>query len=260
MTTAVLDAIRDRETRTRADALDTIAAAAKATVAGKEVDADAVAAALATLDQTSTDFERAVVRARNRAEWLNSIAKLPAAKSKLAKTQATLDAEADRFIAVRDAWAERATLLEAEINAADAVIREGDTARDRLLDPINVPGGLGLRYGAAVKAAREAHIAAGAAEAALREAEAQIARHASWIRETAKQEPEEIDPAKWKAPDGAPEWHRDGHHGELERYHRQWRNAVRDRDAARKDLADKSKAHATAKKTLDAITQEVLKP
>ena len=258
MTTAVLDAIRDRETKARTTALDTIAEAAKAAAAGKEV--DAVAAALATLDQTSTDFERAVAKARNRAEWLNSMSKLPAAKSKLSKTQATLDAEADRFIAVRDAWAERATALEADLRAADAVIREGDSARDRLLDPANVLGGLGVRYAAAVKAARDAQIAAGAAEAALREAEAQIARHADWIRETAKQEPEDIDPAEWKARDGAPEWHRDGHHGELERYHRQWRNAVRDRDAARRDLADKSKSQATAKKTLDSMTQEVLKP
>lgn len=255
----ILDAVRERERAAVQSALDAVATAARAVAAGKAADPDAIAALLAAADLTSNDFEAAVALAKTRAEWLASLDRIPGAKSKANKAQSALAIEQQKFIEARDAYAEKGGALEDELNAAQEVIREGDRARDQLLDPRNVPGGLGERWRDTVAAARAAEEAVGNAERRLRELDDQIKTAAGWIKDMAKQEPEEVDPSTWKANDDQAEWGRDQHGGQLEAKLNEWNRLKRQRVEAAANLATQSKTLAAAKKTRDAMTQEVLK-
>ena len=138
----IFDVLRTRARSAEATALDTIAAAARAVAAGGTADVNAVEAALAVIGKKPDDFEAAVALARRRAEWLIAADKVTAATSKVKKSETALHAEGEKFIQARDAYAEKAQVLQYELDEANQAIRDGTTARERLLDPKNVPGGM----------------------------------------------------------------------------------------------------------------------
>lgn len=255
----IIEAVRERERAAARNALDAVATAARAVAAGKAADPDAVAALLAAAGQTAADFEAAVALAKTRAEWLASVDRLPGARAKVTKAQAALAIEQTKFIEARDAFAQKGGALEDEINAAQAIINEGDRAREQLLDPRNVPGGLGQRWNDAVSAAHAAAVAVGEAERTLRDLDDAIKNAAGWIKQMAKQEPEEVDPSTWKANADQAEWGRDQHGGELEAKLRHWNRLKREREEAAAALAAASKTLAAAKKAREAMAQEVIK-
>ena len=255
----ILDLLRSRARSVEATALDTIATAARAVAAGGNANIDAVEKALSIVGKTPADFEAAVALARRRAEWLALVDKLPSAKSKASKSEAALVVEGTKFIEARDAYAEKAQVLQFELDEANAAIREGSAARERLLDPANVPGGVAAEYEEAFRQAREAASERNNAENELQALERRLAAVAEAVEKIAGKPAEEIDPSTWKAPPGVPEWQADGHGGELEKKLRQWREIRRDRDATRAKLAEASKAASTWQKKRDALAQEIIK-
>jgi hypothetical protein len=255
----IFDALRSRARSAEATALDTIAAAARAVAAGGNANIDAVEKALATIGKQPADFEAAVALARRRAEWLIAADKVTSAKSKATKTESALLVEGNKFIEARDAYAHKAAVLQYELDEANQAIREGGTARERLLDPANVPGGAAAEYAEAFREAREAASQRNNAEFKLADLERRLAAVGETVEKIAGTPAEEIDPNTWKAPEGVPEWQADGHSGELDKKLRQWREIRRDRDAARTTLAETSKTASTWQKKRDALAQEIIK-
>ena len=255
----ITDVLRSRARSTEATALDTIAAAARAVASGGNGNVDAVEAALASIGKEPADFEAAVALARRRAEWLALVDKLPSAKSNLGKVESALQIEGEKFLAAQTTYAEKATVLRFELEEANAAIRDGTTARDRLLDPKNVPGGIAAEYAEAVAQARAAESARNNAEGQLKEIAGKLSSAADWVKRISGEAPEDIDPATWKAPEGEPEWHRDGHSGDLESKLKKWRQIGRERDAIRDALATATKDFATWKKKRDGMASGVLK-
>ena len=255
----ITDVLRSRARSAEATALDIIAAAARAVASGGTGNVDAVEAALATIGKEPADFEAAVALARRRAEWLALVDKLPSAKSNLGKVESALQIEGEKFLAAQTTYAEKATVLRFELEEANAAIRDGTTARDRLLDPKNVPGGIAAEYAEAVAQARAAESARHRAETQLGEIAGKLSAVVDSIKKLSGQEPEEIDPSKWKAPEGSPDWQRDGYHGDLEPKLKKWREIGRERDAIRDALATATKDFATWKKKRDGMALGVLK-
>lgn len=255
----IFDVLRSRAQSAEATALDTIAAAARAVAAGGTADVNAVEAALAVVGKKPDDFEAAVALARRRAEWLIAADKITAAKSKVTKTESALQAEGNKFIEARDAYAQKAFVLQHELDEANQAIRDGTTARERLLDPVNVPGGIAATYEEAFQEARKAKSDRENAEFKLADLERRLAAVGEAVEKIAGTPAEEIDPSTWKAPEGTPDWQADGHGGELDKKLRQWREIRRERDAMRTTLAEASKAASTWQKKRDTLAQEVIK-
>jgi len=255
----IFDQLRSRARSAEATALDTIAAAARAVAAGGNANIDSVEKALAVVGKQPADFEAAVALARRRAEWLIAADKITSAKSKATKTESALLVEGNKFIEARDAYAHKAAVLQYELDEANQAIREGATARERLLDPANVPGGAAAEYAEAFREAREAASQRNNAEFKLADLERRLAAVGETVEKIAGTPAEEIDPKTWKAPEGVPEWQADGHGGELDKKLRQWREIRRDRDAARTTLAETSKTASTWQKKRDALAQEIIK-
>ena len=255
----IFDVLRTRARSAEATALDTIAAAARAVAAGGTADVNAVEAALAVIGKKPDDFEAAVALARRRAEWLIAADRVTAATSKVKKSETALQAEAEKFFQARDAYAEKAQVLQYELDEANQMLRDGATARERLLDPRNVPGGIAAAYGEAFQEAKKAGGERDNAEFRLSELERRLASFAEAVEKIAGKPAEDIDPSTWKAPEGTPDWQADGHGGELDKKLRQWREIRRDRDAARTTLAEASKAASTWQKKRDTLAQEVIK-
>ncbi len=257
--TSTIEALRGREQKAEREALEQIAVAARTVAAGGTTDLETVSTALATLGKSSTDFEAAVALARQRAEWLALVEKLPSVKSNLGKVETALQIEGEKFLAAQTTYAEKATVLRFELDEANAAIRDGTTARERLLDPKNVPGAIAAEYAEAVAQARAAESARHRAETQLGEIAGKLSSAADWVKRISGQEVEEIDPSTWKAPEGSPDWQRDGHHGELESKLKKWREIGRERDAIRAALATATKDFATWKKKRDGMASGVLK-
>ena len=257
--TSTIEALRGREQKAEREALEQIAVAARTVAAGGTTDLETVSTALATLGRSSPDFEAAVGLARQRAEWLALVDKLPSAKSQLGKVETALQIEGEKFLAAQTTYADKATVLRFELEEANAAIRDGTTARDRLLDPKNVPGGIAAEYAEAVAQARAAESARHRAETQLGEIAGKLSAVVDSIKKLSGQEPEEIDPSKWKAPEGSPDWQRDGYHGDLEPKLKKWREIGRERDAIRDALATATQDFATWKKKRDGMASGVLK-
>ena len=255
----IFDVLRSRAQSAEATALDTIAAAARAVAAGGTADVNAVEAALAVVGKKPDDFEAAVALARRRAEWLIAADRVTSATSKIKKCETALHAEAEKFFQARDAYAEKAQVLQYELDEANQMLRDGATARERLLDPKNVPGGIAATYEEAFREAKQAGGERDNAEFRLAELERRLASFAEAVEKIAGKPAEDIDPSTWKAPEGTPDWQADGHGGELDKKLRQWREIRRDRDAARTTLAEASKAASTWQKKRDTLAQEVIK-
>jgi hypothetical protein len=152
----VLDLLRGRQAERHTNNADAIAAAARKTAAGETVDHLALEHAMVEEGLSVEDFAALVGQAERRQSWRAAMDKLPAATARVAKTNATIERERVAFEAVRDAWFQRANELDAELAAAEPLVRAGNEAREKLSNPANVPGVVGERLAEALADQAEA--------------------------------------------------------------------------------------------------------
>lgn len=178
---ALLDVLRGRMKARELNAIDTIAAAARAAARGDAYDIGSIEAALVEARLSADDFEKAVAQASRRAGWLNEFDKLAAAASKLKKLEAAAAAEEAKFEEQRRIFAEKFDAMNKEATAARSARDAGEQARGKLLDPKDVPGTIGEKYRAAVAEAEAASAAVGNLQRELREVRERMKSEEEWI-------------------------------------------------------------------------------
>jgi hypothetical protein len=119
-------------------------------------------------------LEAAVALARKTAEWLATVDKLPSAKNQAGEAESALRIEGEKSLAAAGAYAEKAAGLQFELDEAKAAIRNGIAARERLLDPRNVPNAIAAEDAEAVAEARAAETARSDAESPTKELNAKL--------------------------------------------------------------------------------------
>jgi hypothetical protein len=254
-----LDALRQRSQYRSDQALDTLAQAARDQAAGREIDVQAVDAALYELRLSVDDFGRMVAVASRRRDALADLEKLAVARGKRDKAQAALDAEKAKIEEAISAYHKRAGGLVETIQASQAIVDAADAGRRTLLNVDDVPGTVGRRYREATESLAAVTKRHEEAERSRREADDRVKHHSGWIRELAKVEPEEVDPSSWVAAPGKPAWQADGHAGELDKHYREWRRATRELEEAAAALAAARIELDAAKGGLVAAEAEALK-
>jgi hypothetical protein len=243
-------ALRQRSQSRSDQSLDVLAKAARDQAAGLEVDVQAVDSALHELTLNVDDFARMVDAATRRRSALADLEKLSVARGKRDKAQAALDAEKKRISEIVEAYEERAASLVQSIAAAQALVAAADDGRRVLLLADEVPGVAGRVYREAIARAATATKEHDAISHRHRETNDRVSLHAGWIKKLASVEAESLVPSSWVAKSGQPEWQRDGHDGQLEEHHKQWRRASR-------EIAEIETALAAAKEELDAAKRSL---
>jgi chromosome segregation ATPase len=165
------------------NAIDTVAAAARAAARGEGYDVGAIETALVESRLAMTDFEAAVALAGKRATWLRDFEKLATSNNKLTKAEAAIAAEQAKFEEMRIAFLQRVEAIDSEAAAARTAKTAGDNARGHLLDPKNVPGTIGEKYREAVAAAEAADLAVEDLRRQLRDTLARAKSEQGWIEQ-----------------------------------------------------------------------------
>ena len=173
----VLDLLRGRKVERHTNNADAIAAAARKTAANESVDHLALEHAMVEEGLSVEDFATLVGQAERRQSWRAAMDKLPAATARAAKANATIEKERAAFEAVRDAWFQRANELDAELSAAETIVRAGNDAREQLSTPANVPGVVGERLAEAAADQQEAVERVAGVERARREWHENLSRN-----------------------------------------------------------------------------------
>lgn len=251
----ILEALRGRIQQRQCNAVDTIAAAARAAARGERHDVASIEKALLEAGMTMADFEAAVRKAGHRAAWLADFEQLASASAKAKKLEATAAAEKEKFEAARTAFLERANALDAELRHFTSICGKGRDARQRLLEPREVPGSIGERYRQAVEELDAANVAVGEAERALREHQERIKSEQGWIRQLSGEDEKEIHPSRISIRDKSPP----AESPRLEEHRKALARAERRAADAKEQLFEAEKQAALATKALDALVPEVLK-
>lgn len=254
-----LDALRQRSQSRSDQQLDVLAKAARDQASGQEVNVQAVDAALYDLKLDVDDFGRMVETATRRREAISSLEKLSVARGKRDKAQSALDREKVAISEAIQAYEQRAAALVEAIQAAQAVVDAAEAGRRVLLAPADVPGAAGRRYREAIDRVATATKEHDATQERHRDTAGRMKHHAGWIEKLAKVEPEEVDPTSWVATHGRAEWQRDGHDGQLEQHHRDWRRASRELAEIETTLKAAEEELEAAKRSLAAAEIEALK-
>lgn len=250
----ILEALRGRIQQRQFNALDTVAAGAKAAARGERYDVLSIEKALLEAGMTMADFEKAVERAGQRAAWLSDFEQLANASAKAKKLEASLEAERSRFEATRAAYFEKSQALESQLREVQTIHGKARAAHDRLLDPREVPGMVGERYRRAVAEAEAANVEQGQAERAVREQQEKIKSELGWIAQLKSEEEEMVRPsplplAALKPKDESPR---------MEQHRLALARADRRKAEAEKVLAEAEKRATLARKAVDALVAEVL--
>jgi chromosome segregation ATPase len=248
----ILEALRGRIQQRQLNALDTVAAGAKAAARGERYDVPAIEKALLEAGMTMADFEAAVDQAGERAAWLADFEQLANASTKAKKLEASLETEQAKFEAFRTAYFEKAQALEAELRRVQTIRDKARQAHDRLLDPRGVPGTVGERYR---KAAAEAHAAdcqLEDAHRAVREQKEKIKSEQGWLEQLLGEQEQAIRPLPLVARKPAEESPR------VEQHRLALARAERRKAEAEKVLAEAEKRATLAHKAVDALVAEVL--
>jgi chromosome segregation ATPase len=249
----ILEALRGRIQQRQLNALDTVAAGAKAAARGERYDVLSIEKALLEAGMTMADFEKAVERAGERATWLSDFEQLANASAKAKKLEASLEAERSRFEATRAAYFEKAQALESQLREVQAIRDRARAAHDRLLDPREVPGMAGEKYRRAVAEAEAANAELGQAERAVREQQEKIKSEQGWIQQLLGEDAKEINPSRISLRDENPR-----ESPRLEEHRLALTRAERRKAEAEKVLAEAEKRAALARKAVDALVAEVL--
>lgn len=253
---ALLDALRGRMATREANALDTIAAGARAAARGETYDAGAVEKAMADTGTTLVDFERAVEVASKRRAWLADFDRLVAATAKVGKLEAAAAAEKAKFEAAHKAFIERANAIDAELAVHRAAQDKGQEARGNLLDPRHVPGLIGDKYRAAVHDAEEAAAALDRAQRDVREQAARIKSETEWIADLTGEGtgPKQIKPSALLG--GQAER---GESPRVQEHRTFLARAMRRKAEADAALVEAEKVAARCRKAVEALVPEVIK-
>jgi hypothetical protein len=252
---AILDALRGRVKQREGNALDTIAAAARAAARGETYDVGAIEKALVETRHTTADFERAVELARKRLAWLADFEKLASATTKVAKLESTAEAEKAKFEAARRAFMEKADAIDADLRTARIVRDKGAQARSQLLDPRDVPGVIGEKYREAVAEKEAADVILGDATRALREIVERVKSEEGWIKQLTAADEKELRPDRILTKSAAPPQE----HYRLEDHRRALARAQRRRAEAEAQLTEAQKVAARATRAVEAMIGDVLK-
>lgn len=250
----LLDALRGRMKQRELNAIDTVAAAARAAARGEGYDVGAIETALIEARLSMDDFEKSVEVAGKRSAWLREFEKLATATNKLTKAEAAIAAEQARFEEQRRAFMEKAEILDADRAAAEATRNAGETARGNLLDPKLVPGTIGEKYRQAVADARAADETVGEVQRQLREFNDRIKSEEEWIVQLVGESQKTIGPFTHlrRQNDGEESLKLQDHRNALARNQRR-------KAEAEGQLVESQKAAARAKKAVEALLPDVLK-
>lgn len=256
---AILDALRGRMAQREANSLDTIAAGARAAARGEAYDAGAIERALAETGKTLADFEQAIEVARKRLAWLADFDRLAAATAKVRKLEAAAAAEQAKMDAARAAFMERANAIDADLVIHRTACEKGNTARDNLLDPRDVPpGSIGDQYRAAVSEAEAAEAACERAQQEVKEQTERIRSEEQWIKQLTSDDggPKRIKPS------GLPSLGPQPQPDEAQRVQQHrlaLARAQRRKAEAEAALVEAEKDTARCRKAVDALIPDVLK-
>ena len=190
----LLESLRGRMKQRELNAIDTVAAAAKAAARGETYDVGAIETALVEARLSMDDFEKAVEIAGQRTRWLADFEKLATASNKVKKGEAAIAAEEARFEELRRAYVEKIQAIDADLAAARTAKDAGEQARGRLLEPKSVPGTVGDRYRAAVAEAEAAAEELNTATRDLREVNQRIKSEEEWIAQLLGEKAETLRP------------------------------------------------------------------
>lgn len=252
---AILDALRGRMIQREANALDTLAAGARAAARGEAYDARAIEQALVETRQTVADFEAAVEVARQRTAWLSAFDKLASATAKVGKLEGAAATEKARFEAARQAFIEKAGAIDADLAAARSTQDKGRQARDRLLDPGGVPGSIGEKYRAAVAEAEAANQTLADAERSLSEVVERVKSEERWIKQLTGEAETELRGDRIFVTKPAPS--EDSRR--IEEHRAALARALRRKADAEAQLTEAERAAARAARAVEALVPEVLK-
>lgn len=252
---AILDALRGRVRQRENNALDTIAAAARAAARGETYDVGAIEKALAETRQTTADFEHAVELARKRLAWLADYGKLASATTKVAKLESSAEAEKAKFEAARRAFMEKAESLDADLRTARTLRDKGNQARGQLLDPRVVPGSIGEKYRDAVAEHEAAVQVLDGARRSLREIVEKVKSEEGWIKQLTADDEKQLHPDRImiKSPPYP------GETSKLEQHRLALARAERRRAEAEAQLAEAEKSVDRAARAVESLVGDVLK-
>lgn len=253
---SVLDSLRVRMTQRSLNAVDTVAAAARAAARNERYDIHALETAMDQAGITMPEFEQAVATARQRAAWMADFEKLAVASGKVAKLEASATAEKVKFEAARTAFLERAAAIDAELKTQSKIRDRAREARNQLLDPALVPGTIGGQYREAVAAADAADLAVAEARTALREQNERVKNAEGFIAQILAQQAGELKPAqiflKGEQPSGDESYR-------LQECRKTLARAQRRQAEAQSHLAEAEDRAALARKVVEQLVPEVLK-
>lgn len=255
---AILDALRGRLAQREANALDVIAAGARAAARGETYDTGALERALTETGKTLADFQRAVDVARKRCAWLADFDALAAASAKVKKLETAAAAEQSKMEAARAAFFERAAAIDAELKIHRTACDKGNVARGNLLDPRDVPAGtVGDKYRAAVSDFEAAQAEVDRTQREVKEQANRIRSEHEWIKQLSgdNNEPKLIKPSALPMV-GSPQ---PDESQQLQDHRRALARAERRKAEAEAALTEAEKEAARYRKAVDALIPEVLK-
>jgi len=236
------------------NAIDTVAAAARAAARGEAYDVGAIETALIEARLSMDDFEKAVEVAGKRSTWLRDFEKLATANNKLTKAEAAIAAEQARFEEQRRAFMEKAEALDADRAAAQTARDAGENARGQLLNPKQVPGTIGEKYRQAVADAEAADSVVAGIKRQLREIVERIKSEEEWIVQLVGEPEKNFSSYLPLKPRAAA-----GESFKLEEHRTALARNQRRKAEADAQLVEAEKVSAKAKKAVELLVPDVLK-
>ncbi len=171
---------RQRQTRV-GSADDVLAAAAREHASGKSPDLAIVDAALHEIGQPIEHFGELCRVAAVRRELTAALEKLGTATTKQRRLDEALASERHKHDEYRKAYLDRMAAMEAEKAATDAIVAKAQQAREALLQPENVLGGVRRRYEEALADRQQATETVERLRSELRQHRSKIREAERWI-------------------------------------------------------------------------------
>lgn len=251
----ILEALRGRMQQRQLNAVDTIAAAARAVAYGQRYDVASIEQALVETSMSMADFEAEVEKAKQRAKWLADFEQLANSSTKVKKLEAAAEAEKSKFEAARTAFLDKANALDIELRQATTIRDKARHARDQLLEPMKVPGTLGEKYRQAVEEAEAADIAVADARRAVREQAERIESEQGWLKQLKGEQESMLQPDRIFIKGTVPP----AESPRLEKHRADLAKAEKRKAEADALLTEAEKHAALAHKAVDALVHDVLK-
>jgi len=190
----VFDALRGRMRERTQTAHERIEAAAKAVARGENVDVGGLEDAMFTTSSTVDDFRKLAELFATRAEKLQALEGLGAARKRVEKLNTDIEAANARHAEATERFRREFITLRDQANAAQADVDRARDCREWLLAPGNCPPSLRADYDTALAQEQAAIEAVAAAERTIRELRAEIKGEEGWLEQLAGEDAKEIYP------------------------------------------------------------------